>query len=76
MAKSKPGVRLGDTDYIQVETDVVRGQTTYKFPKDMDELLYLSVESFCFRIEDQHIVLTETPKTDVRGAITVHYRTL
>lgn len=76
MAKSKPGIRLGDVDFIQSQADIVSGKTVYEFPKDMDELLYLNVEGFYFTLEDQRIVLAQTPEVNLPKAITIHYRTL
>lgn len=76
MTKKKPGIMLGETDYLQKTADILPGVKEYQFPKDMDELLYLRVDGFYFTIEDQRIVLTQVPRETVQGAITVHYRTL
>lgn len=76
MAKSRPGITLGEADYIQKVTDIVEGVKEYSFPKDMDELLYLKVDWFYFTIEDQRIVLDSKPEHNFPEAITIHYRTL
>lgn len=67
------GIELGNANLVRVLTTIYTGQMIYQFPKDMKQLVNLSIRGHAFSIAGGTIELSVVPPEDAIDAITLDY---